>query len=55
MFATASHQTGLDTRPMNDLEADCIGDLVDGRGGHEPRLEPSWSFLLIDALSATWA
>ena len=33
---------------------DYSGDLGERKVGHEPRLEPCWSVLLIDPLSAMW-
>ena len=39
---------------VNDPKADYSGDLGEGKVGHEPRLEPCWSMLLIDPLSAMW-
>ena len=33
---------------------DYSGDLREGKVGHKPRLEPCWSELLIDPLSAMW-
>ena len=39
---------------VNDPKADYNGDLGEGKVGHEPRLEPFWSMLLIDPLSAMW-
>ena len=40
---------------VNDPMVDYSGDLGRGNFGHEPKLEPSWSVLLIDPLSAMWA
>ena len=41
IFVSASHQTRLDTCSMT-----CRG-LGEGKVGHEPRLEPCWTMLLI--------
>ena len=37
---------------VNDPKGDCSGDLGEGKVGHQPMLEPCWSMLLIDPLSA---
>ena len=40
---------------VNDPKADYSGDLGEWMVGHEPRLEPCWSMLLIVPLTAMWA
>ena len=40
---------------VNDLKVDYSGDLGEGKVGHEPRLKPCWTMLIIGPLSAMWA
>ena len=40
---------------VNDPKADYSVNLGEGKVGHELRLEPCWSVLLIDPPSAMWA
>ena len=51
LFVAASHQTGLDTRSKARR---LIKVGIKWKMGNEPRLEPCWSMLLIDPLSAMW-
>ena len=39
---------------VNDPKVDYSGDLGEGKVGHEPRLKPCWSMLVIGLLSAMW-
>ena len=39
---------------VNDPKVDYCGDLGEGKVGHEPRLEPYWTVLVIDPLSTMW-
>ena len=39
---------------VNDPKVDYIGDLGEGKIGHETRLEPCWTMLVIGPLSAMW-
>ena len=54
IFVTVSHQDRT-LHKVNDPKADYSGDLEEGKDGHEPRVEPCWSVLLINPLSAMWA
>ena len=40
---------------VDDPKVDYSGDLGERRIGHEPRLEPCWTMLVLDPLSAMWA
>ena len=53
ILVAASHQTGLDTRSMTRRPI-LVRIKGEGKVGHEPRLEPCWSMLLIDPLKAMW-
>ena len=40
---------------VNDLKVDYSGGLEEGKLGHEPRLEPCLTMLVIGPLTAMWA
>ena len=53
IFLSASHNTGLDTRSMT--RRSIILGIREGKFGHELRLDPCLTLLVIGPLSAMWA